>query len=1186
MRCYLLALALLACLLGSHSSVAGGQVTVTVLPFSSHATKDKNWLGKGIADMLMRDLAEVNGLIVLERDHIQTLLEEMELQDSAFLEQQAVRVGKVARVDLLVFGNYVLKQDNITIQLMLVDLATQSVIQQEHASGTVGNLHQVVSQLALAFVRHRHQSLSERELANIQFHPTDSLSATEHFYRGIDAYDQGEYADAFSEFVAASLIDTKYFEAQLWRCKMLEYLGMETLAIRGYENLYASASNTVEGYDALLFAGTLRAQREGDNTAVKPLTLLRDHLPTMPQSLEAAFQLGQLSERQQHYHEAYKSYAFIDSFSQQYRDRPLPGLLRQSRFYRWEHALALHRQAVVRMVPLYRELIATLSPGELPAAPRGVIVVSADEPAFTEPSFGHTPSLFPRRDKPLPNWREEFYALIAPPGYVATGIDMQLKGHLPKRSTSDSFTMRVLPFPMPHNYQNTWLGVIYGQTSSPATLKKYIPFYGHDRRYMTLQFIEDNSQIFNWQFRLRLKRESGQPPDTQASSPLNSSQKTWEGQLIGQVALDEKVFSGVATPMAEYWYAPRQRLALVNNYRDGLYLVAVKGEPGGEATNLWMSHSQDGASWGDAEQMSINSLSDDFAPQLLRAEDGSLRLFWISNRRGLGWEVWTSRQEPATPHWDAPSRIPLEQFSPGQAFEGNLATDLPGFTVTQDKRGRWLLAYRSAQNNVLHVLMSRDARQWQAVAELESPVRLFSPALCEDANGVYRLAAIGDDNHLHLWSSRDLKSWQPGSHAVNRYTYAENAAPHRMHLYGEDPDTLLLIMSDAQFGLQYVRFNPDVEAPRLDLVKDAGLEAYSITPFKDNSYLVAQQKHDAVELRRYSRFQSDRPKGGEPGSIIYSEYATDDDDNEWRRIFARMRAIQPDVTTVNVAPDGRVWWGIETGIMSFKGSDFYSADVSEGFFHHHVTSIEPCGGTTAFASSDAIDPVIGWADEKSKGFKLARRHLKDTAGAVTALGCVNDDEIYIGTSTGELIRFDGRVTEVLHRYAGQAITAITAGVDPALPAAGMQVWIGTDQGHIYRYQGAMEQTEFPDAAGQPIRALAVDADGVLWASVGGRGVFQLKERQWSGLAPIARGAVRPYRSVMTIRPDPDKGVWMLPGPEEASRGVLYSDGGRSLLLNPPDRIIQAPTGVGVDANGVVWIGTAFDGLFRLEPKSL
>jgi TolB-like protein len=1165
--------------------MAGEQLTVTVLPFSSHGTKDQAWLGKGIADMLMQDLAGVDGLIVLERDHIQTLLEEMELQDSAFLEQQAVRVGKVARVDRLVFGNYIIKQDNITIELMLVDLATQSIIQQQHASGTVDTLHQLVSRLALDFLGHHGRPLSEREIASIRFRPTDSFSATEHFYRGIDAYDQGEYADAFSEFVAASLIDTKYHEAQLWLGKMLEYLGMETLAVNGYENLYASASNTVEGYDALLFAATLRAQRSGDNAAVKSLTLLRDQLPTMPHSLEAAFQLGQLSERQQHYHEAYRNYAFIDSFSQQYRDKPLPNLLRQSRFYRWEPALALHRQAVVRMVPLYRELMATLDLAELPAAPRGAIAVTADKPEFAEPAFGRTPSLFPRRDKPLPNWREEFYALVTPPGYVATGIEMQLKGHLPKRSTSDSFTMRVLPFPMPHNYQNTWMGVIYGQTSSPATLKKYIPFYGHDRRYVTLQFIEDNSQIFNWEFKLRLKPESAQSPDAQAGIPQDSLQKTWEGQLIGQVVLDEKAFSGVATPMAEYWYAPRQRLALVNNYQDGLYLVAVKGEPGGEATNLWMSHSQDGASWGDAGEMSINSLGDDFAPQLLRAEDGSIHLFWISNRRGLGWEIWTSRLDPATHHWDAPGRIPLEQFSPGTAYTGNLAADLPGFTVAQDKRGRWLLAYRSTQNNVLHVLMSRDTRQWQAVAELQSPVRLFSPIICEDASGVYRLAAIGDDNHLHLWSSRDVKSWQLKSHAVNRYTYAENAAPHRMHLYGEGPNTLLLIMSDAQFGLQYVRFNPDVEAPRFDLVKDAGLEAYSITPFKNNSYLVAQQKHDVVELRHYSRFQSDRPKGGEPGSIIYSEYATDDDDNEWRRIFARMRAIQPDVTTVNVAPDGRVWWGIETGIMSFKGADFYSADVSQGFFHHHVTSIEPCGDTTAFASRDAIEPVIGWADAKSKGFRLARRQLQDTAGTVTALGCINDD-VYIGTSTGEFMRFDGQATEVLHRFSGQAITAITAGVAPALPAAGRQVWIGTDQGHVYRYQSVMEQTAFPDADGQPVRALAVDADGVLWASVDGRGVFHFKERQWSGIAPIDRGAVRSYQSVMTIRPDPDKGVWMLPGPEEVSHGVLYSDGARSLLLNPPDRIIQAPTGVGVDARGVVWIGTAFDGLFRLEPSSL
>src|SRR5262249_5737614 len=152
---------------------------------------------------------------------------------------------------------------------------------------------------------------------------------------------------------------------------------------------------------------------------------------------------------------------------------------------------------------------------------------------------------------------------------------------------------------------------------------------------------------------------------------------------------------------------------------------------------LWWSRSgEDGASWTEAAPLPINSASEDYNPRLVRAEDGTLWLYWISTRRGLGWELWASSSKDGR-SWSDPQRVPLEQFvappappsrsaSLGQRLAEQLPasirdrwpvgqvaqaaedrgagpavapnrplTELLEYDVIQDRRGRWLVGFYS-----------------------------------------------------------------------------------------------------------------------------------------------------------------------------------------------------------------------------------------------------------------------------------------------------------------------------------------------------------------------------------------------------------------------------------------------------------------------------------------------------------
>ena len=60
-----------------------------------------------------------------------------------------------------------------------------------------------------------------------------------------------------------------------------------------------------------------------------------------------------------------------------------------------------------------------------------------------------------------------------------------------------------------------------------------------------------------------------------------------------------------------------------------------------------------------------------------------------------------------------------------------------------------------------------------------------------------------------------------------------------------------------------------------------------------------------------------------------------------------------------VASDGRVWWGIETGVFSVKDQDMVFSDVSLGFPFHTTTDVEPCVDGVYFASRYTQEPRIG-----------------------------------------------------------------------------------------------------------------------------------------------------------------------------------------------------------------------------------
>ena len=256
--------------------------------------QDQSWLSKAIADLLIQNLSQVQSLIVLEREQMQAFSQEVGLGESGLVNQEkALRVGRVARVERVIFGNYLLHDSDITISIVLLDLKTQGVLQTQEITGPYQYLRPLVQRLVLNFLAGADIDLSESEKAKIRFKVTESITATEHFYRGIHFYDQGRYPEAFGEFLTAANQDNHFVEAHLWVGRLMEAQSLHRHAVRAYQRLSASFPQSVEGRDGLLFAAQIvrfaLAEEEEAIAVYRRLTRMR---PATPHNLRGFIRVG------------------------------------------------------------------------------------------------------------------------------------------------------------------------------------------------------------------------------------------------------------------------------------------------------------------------------------------------------------------------------------------------------------------------------------------------------------------------------------------------------------------------------------------------------------------------------------------------------------------------------------------------------------------------------------------------------------------------------------------------------------------------------------------------------------------------------------------------------------------------------------------------------------------------------
>jgi len=196
------------------TSLAPEPSTIAVLPLTIAGDSSLQPLSRGLAELLVSDLALVRNLRLLERVQIGALLDEMKLGQSGRAEPgTAARVGRLLRAERMVQGVAAITQNGPVRMSATVVRGDGTVRSGAQANGTFKQLLDVEKQLVFGLATELGIQLTEAERQRILREGPKNLAAFLAYSQGLEALDRGDYRAAAAAFSAAVHSDPSFQQA-------------------------------------------------------------------------------------------------------------------------------------------------------------------------------------------------------------------------------------------------------------------------------------------------------------------------------------------------------------------------------------------------------------------------------------------------------------------------------------------------------------------------------------------------------------------------------------------------------------------------------------------------------------------------------------------------------------------------------------------------------------------------------------------------------------------------------------------------------------------------------------------------------------------------------------------------------------------------------------------------------------
>jgi tetratricopeptide (TPR) repeat protein len=201
------------------TEIRTGVKTIAIMEFDNFSVQkfqDKlGPIGKGLADWFEHDFGKISSLTVVERDKINFVLQELELQRSGAVDKStAVQAGKVLGAQYMVFGSITQLDDKHTGMVVRVVSVETSEIIASVDKRDKPDYSRLEQELVVELAEKLDIMLDDDVKKMIEEGGTESLDATTLYAKGLEYSDRYDYKQAYEYFKKAYELDPNFTEAK------------------------------------------------------------------------------------------------------------------------------------------------------------------------------------------------------------------------------------------------------------------------------------------------------------------------------------------------------------------------------------------------------------------------------------------------------------------------------------------------------------------------------------------------------------------------------------------------------------------------------------------------------------------------------------------------------------------------------------------------------------------------------------------------------------------------------------------------------------------------------------------------------------------------------------------------------------------------------------------------------------
>jgi TolB-like protein len=200
-------------------SVYGADITLAVLNFENNSlfgSENYNALSKGLAEIMITELSQVQSIHIVERRKLQSLLDELKLSQAGFIEaENSIQVGKMLGAQHMVFGGFIVTLDNkIRIDVRIVNVESGVTVKADQITGNTKQILSLIGKLGKKIVKGLDVQITSQEDRSLDNNQKIDLDAILHFSQALEYEDSGNLELASENYQKALQIEPDFLQAQ------------------------------------------------------------------------------------------------------------------------------------------------------------------------------------------------------------------------------------------------------------------------------------------------------------------------------------------------------------------------------------------------------------------------------------------------------------------------------------------------------------------------------------------------------------------------------------------------------------------------------------------------------------------------------------------------------------------------------------------------------------------------------------------------------------------------------------------------------------------------------------------------------------------------------------------------------------------------------------------------------------